>query len=60
MAWDFCSRICRDESGTAAIEYGLVATLIAVALVGAMVSLGDEVDTQYQTVETKYKDAANG
>ena len=55
----WAARLWHDERGTAAIEYGLVATLIAVALAGAMLSLGNEVETQYETVGTKYKDAAN-
>jgi pilus assembly protein Flp/PilA len=29
-----------DETGASAIEYGLVATLIAVAIIGAMATLG--------------------
>ena len=30
----------RDESGTAAIEYGLVATLISVAIIAVLGTLG--------------------
>jgi pilus assembly protein Flp/PilA len=29
-----------DETGASAVEYGLVATLIAVAIIGAMTTLG--------------------
>ena len=32
--------ILRDESGVTAIEYGLVAALVAVAAIGAMETLG--------------------
>ena len=34
----------RDESGATAIEYGLIAGLIAVVIIGALTSLG----TRYQ------------
>ena len=33
-------KIVKDESGATAIEYGLIAALIAVAAVGAMTTLG--------------------
>ena len=55
----FANALRRDEAGTAAIEYGLIAMLIAVALVGTFLSLGNEVETQYEEVGTQYADAAN-
>lgn len=33
-------RLLRDEDGATAIEYGLIAALISIALVAAFVSLG--------------------
>jgi pilus assembly protein Flp/PilA len=33
-------RYAADETGASAIEYGMVATLIAVAIIGAMSTLG--------------------
>ncbi len=42
-----------DESGATAIEYGLIAALIAVAAVGAMSALGTELGTLFGTVKTK-------
>lgn len=33
-------RFAQDESGATAIEYGLIASLIAVAIIGAATSLG--------------------
>ena len=53
-------RMRLDERGTTAIEYGLVAMLIGVALIGVMLSLGSEVEDQYDTVGTEYAAAANG
>ena len=34
------NRFIRDESGATAIEYGLIAALIAVAAISAMTTLG--------------------
>lgn len=38
----FISRFVKDESGATAIEYGLIAALIAVVLVSIMATLGDD------------------
>jgi pilus assembly protein Flp/PilA len=42
----------RDERGASAIEYALIATGIAVAIVTAVTSLGDSVKAMYETVST--------
>jgi len=42
--------ILRCERGANAIEYALVASLIAIAAVGAFQYLGNKVDTIYNTV----------
>jgi len=34
------SRFMRDESGATAIEYGLIAALIAVVIIGALQAIG--------------------
>lgn len=34
------SRFFKDESGATAIEYGLIAALIAVVIIGAVTALG--------------------
>ncbi len=57
MPHQFLRRIIADQSGTSAVEYGIVAMLIAVALAGTMLSLGNEVDTQYDTIATEYSQA---
>jgi pilus assembly protein Flp/PilA len=36
----FINKLFRDEAGATAIEYGLIAALIAVAAIAAMTSLG--------------------
>ncbi len=53
-------RLAADDTGATAIEYGLVAMLIGVGLAGTMFSLGQEVETQFETVNTEYAEAANG
>jgi len=39
-----------DESGVTAIEYALIASLIAVAAVAAFVSIGTSLSTTFTTV----------
>lgn len=39
----FINKLMRDEQGATAIEYGLIAALIAVAAISTMSSLGGEV-----------------
>jgi pilus assembly protein Flp/PilA len=48
-------RFARDEGGTTAIEYALVASGIGVAVAGAIASLGTNVKTLYTTVLTAMK-----
>jgi pilus assembly protein Flp/PilA len=36
------ARFLKDESGATAIEYGLIAALIAVAIIGGVTALGSE------------------
>jgi len=49
----FINKLLRDEQGATAIEYGLIAALIAVAAITAMQSLGNELNTTFDTVSTK-------
>jgi pilus assembly protein Flp/PilA len=46
----FFSRFAKDESGATAIEYGLIAALIALVLVAALTTLGDNVGTTFNNV----------
>lgn len=47
------ARFAKDESGATAIEYGLIAALIAVALITGATTLGSKLNTQFNTVSTK-------
>ena len=44
------TKLLRDEQGATAIEYGLIAALIAVAAITAMQSLGNELEATFDTV----------
>jgi pilus assembly protein Flp/PilA len=46
------SRFVRDESGATAIEYGLIATLIAVAIIGVLTSVGSKLSTTFSSVQS--------
>ena len=45
----FLNKLIRDEAGATAIEYGLIAALIAVAAITAMQGLGNELQTTFNT-----------
>ena len=44
------SRFVSDESGVTAIEYGLIAALIAVVIIGAITSVGKNLTTTFTSV----------
>lgn len=45
----------RNESGATAIEYGLIAALIAVVIIGAVTAVGTNLSTTFTTVSTSLK-----
>jgi pilus assembly protein Flp/PilA len=49
------ARFLREESGATAIEYGLIAALIAVVIIGAVTAVGTNLSTQFNTVATTLK-----
>jgi pilus assembly protein Flp/PilA len=49
------SRFVRDESGATAIEYGLIAALIAVVIIGAVTAVGTGLSTTFTTVAGQVK-----
>ncbi len=46
----FFKKLIKDEAGATAIEYGLIAALIAVAAISAMSTLGGELSSTFGTV----------
>ena len=51
----FISRFAKDESGATAIEYGLIAALIAVAGITAMGAVGNGVSNTFNKVGDELK-----
>ena len=45
-------KLGKDRKGATAIEYGLIAALIAVAIVGAATSVGTQLTTTFNSVVT--------
>jgi pilus assembly protein Flp/PilA len=50
---NYVVRFVKDESGATAIEYGLIAALIAVGIIGAARILGSQISTTFNTVATE-------
>jgi pilus assembly protein Flp/PilA len=48
----FISKFAQDESGATAIEYGLIAALIAVVIISAVTTLGTTISSKFQAVTT--------
>ncbi len=48
-------RFARDESGATAIEYGLIAALIAVVIVTALTTIGTNLKTKFNSIATTLK-----
>ena len=46
-------RFIKDEDGATAIEYGLIAALIAVAIITAVGTLGDNLKAAFDSVNTE-------
>jgi pilus assembly protein Flp/PilA len=47
------ARFVKDESGATAIEYGLIAALIALAIVTGATALGNSISDQFGRIATK-------
>lgn len=51
----FVRNILKNSKGATAIEYGLIAALIAVAAISAMSTLGGKISTTFNNVATNMK-----
>ena len=51
-------KFMQDEEGAAAVEYGLLAALIAVVIIGAVTVVGDRLCATFNTVATNLGGAA--
>jgi pilus assembly protein Flp/PilA len=46
-------KLIKNQKGATAIEYGLIAALIAVAAIGAMQGIGTKLSSTFNNVSTK-------
>jgi pilus assembly protein Flp/PilA len=49
------SKFAKDEGGATAIEYGLIAAGISVAIISVVASLGSSLNTTFTSVQTALK-----
>ena len=45
----FIARLCADQSGATAMEYGLIVAVIAVVIIGAVTTLGTNLNSSLST-----------
>jgi len=48
----FFRHFVKDQSGVTAIEYGLIASLIAVVIIAVITTIGTDLSSTFQTVAT--------
>jgi pilus assembly protein Flp/PilA len=53
------ARFAKDESGATAIEYGLIAALIALAIIVGAGALGNSLNTMFSNIATSLDTATN-
>ncbi|MDP9569598.1 UNVERIFIED_ORG: pilus assembly protein Flp/PilA [Agrobacterium larrymoorei] len=51
------ARFLKDESGATAIEYGLIAALISVAIIGGATTIGGKLKDTFENVGKKLSDS---
>jgi pilus assembly protein Flp/PilA len=51
-------RLIKNDSGATAIEYGLIAALIAVVIIVGATTLGTKLNTQFSNISTHLKATA--
>jgi pilus assembly protein Flp/PilA len=51
------SRFVRDESGATAIEYGLIAALIAVVIITGVTAVGTSLTAKFNTISSNIDSA---
>lgn len=51
----FVSRFVKDESGATAIEYGLIAAGISVAIIAVVNGLGSKLNSTFSSISSQLK-----
>lgn len=46
------TRFVNDESGATAVEYALLASLIAIAIIGGATAMGGAINTKFNAIAT--------
>ncbi|SHG92714.1 pilus assembly protein Flp/PilA [Hydrocarboniphaga daqingensis] len=59
MLNQYLTRLPSKEEGATAVEYGLIAGLIAVVIVGALILIGPQLDSVFTSISTALGNAAN-
>ncbi|HVF83451.1 MAG TPA: Flp family type IVb pilin [Sphingomicrobium sp.] len=54
---NFFKKLIKNEEGATAIEYGLIAALIAVAAIGALGAVGTQLDNTFNGVADELANA---
>ena len=49
------AQFCNNQSGATAIEYGLIAAGISVAIIAVVVGLGTQLNTTFSSVSSQLK-----
>ena len=55
--WTSIKRFMQDEEGVTAIEYGLIAALIAVVIIAAVKIVGTQLDATFDKIGTELETA---
>ena len=53
------ARFVKDESGATAIEYGLIAALIALAIMVGACALGNSINNQFMAIGSTLENSVN-
>lgn len=56
----FVTKFLKDESGATAIEYGLIAALIALVIITAVTTLGSGLQAKFQSVSNAVNGSGSG
>lgn len=54
---ELLKRFVREEEGATMVEYGILVALIAAVVIVVVASIGEEVNTGFETVESELQDA---
>ena len=53
--FQFITRFAKDQSGATAIEYGLIAAGISIAIIAVVNGLGTQLNTTFSSISTQLK-----